>query len=63
MTLNEGQGHRRTDDGHYLRSELDGHCLNSFSNNQTFITFMINICMTLNEGQGQCNNHMMHYHV
>ena len=25
--------------------------------------FMIKICVTLNEGQGQYNSHVMHYHV
>ena len=39
----------------YLHSKLDGHCLNSFLNNQTFIIFTIKICVTLNEGQGQYN--------
>ena len=39
----------------YFHSKLDGHCLNSFWNNRTFIIFMINLrsCVILNEGQGQ----------
>ena len=36
----------------YLHSKLDGHCLNSFENNQTFIIFMLKICVTMNEDQG-----------
>ena len=35
----------------------------SFWNNQTFIISMIQICVTLIEGQGQYNEHMMHVHV
>ena len=35
----------------------------SLWNNETFIIFMNKICVTLNEGQGQHNEHMMHSHA
>ena len=31
--------------------------------NRTFIIFMIKICVTLNEGQGQYNSVVMHFHI
>ena len=58
VTLSEGQGHQAGKDyvdlqSDYLHSELDGHCLNRFWNNGTFIIFMkvkvniINTCCIL----------------
>ena len=60
MTLNKGDCHP-TGNGElalqsdYFHSKLDGCWLNSFWNNQTFITLIIKICVTLNESQGRHN--------
>ena len=39
----------------YVHSKLHGDCLNSFWNSWTFVSFMIEIFVNLNEGQGEYN--------